>query len=31
MSAARAEYRRALQLNRDSKEAKLRLTALEAK
>lgn len=31
ISAARAEYERALQLNRDSKEAKLRLTALEAK
>jgi len=31
VSAARAEYRRALQLNRDSKEAKLHLTALEAK
>ncbi len=31
MSAARAEYQRALQLNQDSKEAKLRLTALEAK
>jgi Flp pilus assembly protein TadD len=31
VSAARAEYRRALELNRDSKEAKLRLTALEAK
>ena len=31
VSAAREEYRRALQLNRDSKEAKLRLTALEAK
>lgn len=30
-SAARAEYRRALQLNQDSKEAKVRLTALEAK
>jgi tetratricopeptide (TPR) repeat protein len=30
-SGARAEYRRALQLNQDSKEAKLRLTALEAK
>jgi protein O-mannosyl-transferase len=31
ISAARTEYRRSLQLNRDSKEAKLRLTALEAK
>src|SRR5208337_323570 len=31
MSAARAEYQRALQLNQDSKEAKMRLTALEAK
>ncbi|MGA8540496.1 MAG: tetratricopeptide repeat protein [Terriglobales bacterium] len=31
VSAARTEYRRSLQLNRDSKEAKLRLTALEAK
>jgi Flp pilus assembly protein TadD/4-amino-4-deoxy-L-arabinose transferase-like glycosyltransferase len=31
VSAARSEYQRALQLNRDSKEAKLRLTALEAK
>ena len=31
ISAARAEYERALQLNRDSKEAKLRLAALEAK
>jgi tetratricopeptide (TPR) repeat protein len=31
MSAARSEYQRALQLNRDSKEAKVRLTALEAK
>ncbi|MGB7928731.1 MAG: tetratricopeptide repeat protein, partial [Terriglobales bacterium] len=31
ISAARAEYQRALQLNQDSKEAKLRLTALEAK
>ena len=30
-SAARAEYGRALQLNQDSKEAKMRLTALEAK
>ncbi|MGC1653853.1 MAG: tetratricopeptide repeat protein [Candidatus Sulfotelmatobacter sp.] len=30
-SAARVEYQRALQLNQDSKEAKLRLTALEAK
>ena len=29
--AARAEYQRALQLNQDSREAKLRLTALEAK
>jgi tetratricopeptide (TPR) repeat protein len=29
--AARMEYQRALQLNQDSKEAKLRLTALEAK
>jgi len=31
MSAARVEYQRALQLNQDSKEAKLRLAALEAK
>jgi tetratricopeptide (TPR) repeat protein len=31
MSAARAEYGRALQLNQDSKEAKMRLTALEGK
>jgi len=31
ISGARAEYQRALQLNQDSKEAKLRLTALEAK
>ncbi len=31
MSAARVEYQRALQLNQDSKEAKVRLTALEAK
>lgn len=31
MSAARSEYQRALQLNQDSKEAKMRLTALEAK
>ena len=31
ISAARTEYQRSLQLNRDSKEAKLRLTALEAK
>jgi tetratricopeptide (TPR) repeat protein len=31
MSAARTEYRRAVQLNQDSKEAKMRLTALEAK
>jgi Tfp pilus assembly protein PilF len=31
ISAARAEYQRALQLNQDSKETKLRLTALEAK
>jgi Tfp pilus assembly protein PilF len=31
ISAARAEYGRALQLNQDSKEAKLKLTALEAK
>ncbi len=31
ISAARAEYQRALYLNQDSKEAKLRLTALEAK
>jgi hypothetical protein len=31
VSAALAEYQRALQLNQDSKEAKLRLTALEAK
>jgi protein O-mannosyl-transferase len=29
--AARTEYQRSLQLNQDSKEAKLRLTALEAK
>jgi predicted RNA polymerase sigma factor len=29
--AARVEYQRALLLNQDSKEAKLRLTALEAK
>jgi len=29
--AARMEYRQALQLNRDSKEVKIRLTALEAK
>jgi predicted Zn-dependent protease len=31
ISAARAEYGRALQLNQDSKETKLKLTALEAK
>jgi tetratricopeptide (TPR) repeat protein len=31
ISAARAEYQRALQLNQDSKETKLRLTALEGK
>jgi tetratricopeptide (TPR) repeat protein len=31
MSAARTEYRQALQLNPDSKEAKMRLAALEAK
>jgi len=31
MSAARAEYRQALQLNQDSKEAKMRLAALEVK
>jgi protein O-mannosyl-transferase len=31
ISAARTEYQRSLQLNWDSKEAKLRLTALEAK
>ena len=31
MSAARAEYWQALQLNQNSKEAKMRLTALEAK
>jgi Tfp pilus assembly protein PilF len=31
VSAARAEYEQALSLNKDSKEAKLRLTALEAK
>jgi len=31
MSAARAEYRQALQLNQNSKEAKMRLAALEAK
>jgi tetratricopeptide (TPR) repeat protein len=31
MSAARAEYQHALQLNQDSKEAKMRLTALETK
>jgi Flp pilus assembly protein TadD len=30
-AGARTEYQRALQLNQDSKEAKLRLTALEAK
>jgi Flp pilus assembly protein TadD len=30
-SGARTEYRQALQLNPDSKEAKLRLAALEAK
>ena len=29
--AARGEYQRALQLNQDSKEAKLRLTSLEAR
>jgi Flp pilus assembly protein TadD len=29
--AARVEYQQALQLNQDSKDAKLRLTALEAK
>ena len=31
LAAARQEYQRALQLNQDSKEVKLRLTALEAK
>jgi hypothetical protein len=31
MSAARAEYQQALQLNPDSNEAKVRLAALEAK
>ena len=31
MAAARAEYQQALQLNQDSTEAKIRLTALEAK
>ena len=31
MAAARAEYQQALQLNQDSTEARLRLTALEAK
>jgi Flp pilus assembly protein TadD len=31
MPEARAEYQKALQLNQDSKEAKLRLAALEAK
>ncbi|MGA2337107.1 MAG: tetratricopeptide repeat protein [Terriglobales bacterium] len=31
MTGARVEYRQALQLNQDSKEAKIRLTALEAK
>jgi protein O-mannosyl-transferase len=31
VSAARTEYQRALQLNQGSKEAKMRLTALEAK
>ena len=31
ISAARTEYQRALRLNPDSKEAKIRLTALEAK
>jgi len=31
ISAARTEYRQALQLNPDSKEAKMRLSALEAK
>jgi len=31
MFAARAEYRQALQLNQDSKEAKMRLAALEVK
>jgi Flp pilus assembly protein TadD len=31
MSAARAEYQRAVQLNENSKEAKMRLTALEAR
>jgi hypothetical protein len=29
--AARVEYQQALQLNQESKEVKLRLTALEAK
>jgi Tfp pilus assembly protein PilF len=31
VSAARLEYRRALQLNQQSKEVQLRLTALEGK
>jgi Tfp pilus assembly protein PilF len=31
MSAARVEYQRALELNQDSREAKMRLTALKAK
>jgi protein O-mannosyl-transferase len=31
LAAARIEYQRALQLNQDSKEAKMRLTALETK
>jgi tetratricopeptide (TPR) repeat protein len=31
MTGSRVEYRQALQLNQDSKEAKIRLTALEAK
>jgi TolA-binding protein len=31
ISAARAQYQQALQLNQDSKEVKLRLTALEAR
>jgi len=31
MQGARAEYQQALELNQDSTEAKVRLTALEAK
>jgi hypothetical protein len=31
MPAARSEYQQALQFNQDSTEAKMRLTALEAK